>query len=380
MRKRIGLALPLALALLAVSTALADAPRRFPLPPQRLDVPYPTRGWARGDAQLGDHVALEVALGKLFSAKAANGTLDTRAVVVIQGGRLVVERYAPGFDAGTRFRSWSAGKSVVNAWVGILVRDGRVSLDEPLDAREWRSRPDDPRRAITVRHALQMTTGLDNADGDGGPSSFAAELLFGNTSGDSAVGAADVPLVHEPGTHWAYSTGTTQLLARLVKERAGGDVREFIARELSEPLGMQSFVAECDRAGTPFGGAFIWASAQDWARLGLLYLRNGLWEGRQILPPGWVGFSRTPAAAPNNGIYGAHFWVNAPPGPEQYPGLRAGIDSFEMNGSAGQLVVMVPSRDLIVVRLGEQHASDWAALRANVSGLIEAFPLIGGAR
>lgn len=379
MQTQLRLALSL-FALCAPPPALADAPPRYPLPPQRLELPYPTRGWARGDAKLADHIALEVALGKLFAAKSAAGVNDTRAVAVIQGGRLVIERYAVGFDASTRFRSWSAGKSVVNAWVGILVRDGRVSLDEPLDAREWRARGDDPRRAITVRNALQMMTGLDNADGDQGPNSFGAQLLFGNISGDSALGAADVSLLHEPGTHWAYSTGTTQLLARLVKERAGGDVREFIARELTEPLGMGSFVAELDRAGTPFGGAFVWASAQDWARLGLLYLRDGLWEGRRILPPGWVDFSRTPAPAPNNGNYGAHFWLNAPPGPEQHPGLRAGIDSFEMNGSAGQMVVIVPARDLVVVRLGELHASDWTTLRANVSELIEAFPPIRGAR
>ncbi len=360
--------------------ARAAEPRRFPLPVQSADVPWPTRGWPRGDARGADHIAIETALGRLFAAKSAAGVADTRSVVVIQSGRLVVERYAPGFDARSRFRSWSAAKSVTNAWVGILVRDGRIALDEPLDAKEWRSRPDDPRRAITVRHALQMTTGLQNADGDEGPGSFAAQILFGDLAGDSASGAASVSLGEEPGTHWAYSTATTQLLSRLVVERAGEDARTFVGRELAAPLGLSSLVVERDRVGTPFGGAFVWAGAQDWARLGLLYLRDGIWEGRRILPAGWVDFTRTPAPVPNNGTYGAHFWVNGEPGPEQYPMLRAGIDAFEMNGNGGQLVIVVPSRDLVVVRLGELHASTWEGLRSQLSDLIEAFAPTGSAR
>jgi CubicO group peptidase (beta-lactamase class C family) len=359
----------------------ADAPPRAPLPAQRVEVPFPTRGWPRGDAQRGDHVQIEVALGQLFAKKSATGVPDTRALLVVQGGKLVVERYAPGFDARSRFRSWSAGKSLVNAWVGILVRDGRVSLDEPLDARAWRARADDPRRAITVRQALQMTTGLDNADGDESASSFVADLLFGRNAGDTALAAADVALSHEPGTHWAYSTGTTQLLARLVADRAGEDWRSFVARELSAPLGMQSLLIEADRADTPLVGAFVWASAQDWARLGLLYLRDGMWEGRRILPAGWVDFTRTPAAVAGNGTYGAHFWVSGTPGPEQYENFGArGIDAFEMNGSAGQLVVIVPARDLVVVRLGEQHATSWEELRRQLGDLVEAFGPGGGAR
>jgi CubicO group peptidase (beta-lactamase class C family) len=361
-------------------TVLAEAPARAPLPPQRIDVAYPTRGWPRGDPQRADHVALEVALGKLFAKRSQAGVPDTRALLVVQDGRLVVERYAPGFDAATRFRSWSAGKSLVNTWLGILVRGGRVSLDEPLDAREWRARADDPRRAITVRHALNMTTGLDNADGDGSTDSFVAQLLFGELSGDTALAAADVSLDHDPGTYWAYSTGTTQLLARLVADRAGEDWRAFNARELAEPLGMSSLLVEADRAGTPLVGAYVWATAQDWARLGLLYLRDGVWESRRILPPGWVDFSRTPAPAPNNGIYGAHLWVSGKPAPGQHP-LFTGhaFDSFEMNGNEGQLVLMVPSRDLVVVRLGAMHATQWAELREDVAHLVDAFADSGSA-
>jgi CubicO group peptidase (beta-lactamase class C family) len=366
-------------ALLLASVARAEPPPPAPLPAQRADVAYPTRGWPRGDPQRADHVQIEVALGKLFAKQSEAGVRDTRAVLVVQSGKLVIERYAPGFDAGTRFRAWSAGKSLANAWVALLVRDGRVSLDEPLDARVWRARADDPRRAITVRHALHMTTGLANADGDAGDTdSFIAQLLFGQASGDTALAAADVALTAPPGAHWAYSTGTTQLLAGLVADRAGEDWRAFTARELNEPLGLRSLVVEADRANTPLVGAFVWASAQDWARLGLLYLRDGVWEGRRILPRGWVDFTRTPADAADNGTYGAHFWVNATPRAGQHP-LFAGrdFDSFEMNGSAGQFVVIVPGRDLVVVRLGEMHASTWPELRAALGDLIETFPARG---
>jgi CubicO group peptidase (beta-lactamase class C family) len=376
---RFGLGL---FALLApVAAALADSSARSPLPAQRLDVPYPTRGWARGDPQRADHIQVEVALGKLFAHKSAAGVPDTRALLVVQDGKLVVERYAPGFDARSRFRAWSAGKGLVNAWVGVLVRDGRVSLDEPLDARSWRSRPDDPRRAITVRQALQMTTGLANDDGDDGVSSFVADLLFGEAAGDAAFGASDVPLQHDPGTHWAYSTGTTELLARLVADRAGEDWRAFTARELNAPLGMTSLLVEADRADTPLAGAFAWASAQDWARLGLLYLRDGMWEGQRILPAGWVDFTRTPGSAPNSGRYGAQLWTNAKPSADQEPGFsELAFDTLEMNGSEGQLVVIVPSRDLVVVRLGALHATTWPELRTQVAALISAFGPAGGGR
>jgi CubicO group peptidase (beta-lactamase class C family) len=379
---KLGSVISLSLLLSVVADgAGGETPRRSPLPPQRIDVAYPTRGWPRGDPQRADHIEVEVALGKLFSKKSAAGVPDTRAVLIVQDGKLVVERYAPSFDASSRFRSWSTGKSLANAWVGLLVRDGRVSLDEPLDARAWRARAGDPRRAISVRQALNMTTGLANEDGDSGTDSFIAQLLYGELSGDTALASADVALEREPGTHWAYSTGTTQLLARLVADRAGEDWRTFTARELNEPLGMRSLLVEADRAGTPLVGAYVWASAQDWARLGLLYLRDGLWEGRRILPPGWVEFSRTPAPAPNNGSYGAHFWLSAKPGPEQHAGFDGrDFDSFEMNGNEGQFVVIVPSRDLVVVRLGAMHASSWDELRKSLGDLIEALGAPGSPR
>jgi CubicO group peptidase (beta-lactamase class C family) len=227
-----------------------------------------------------------------------------------------------------------------------------------------------------------MTSGLDNADGGDAADSFVARLLFGDRSSDTAAAAEKADLDFEPGTHWAYSTATTQILCGIVARTVGGGregVRAFLERELIAPLGLGSFVLEFDPAETPLGGGYAWASARDWARLGLLYLRDGVWDGRRVLPEGWVDFTRSVAPAENNGTYGAHFWVSATPAEGQFQPLRPGIEAFQMNGNAGQFVVIVPDRDLVVVRLGEMHATSWPQLNDRLGALIQAFPRREGA-
>jgi CubicO group peptidase (beta-lactamase class C family) len=367
MRPRLAL-LPLALLLLAAT----------PLPPQPAGVAWPTARWAEGPLPAGaERLALEAASAALFAPIGRGGLPDTRALLAVQGGRIVWQRFADGFDADSRFRSWSMAKSVTNALVGILVRDGKLALDAPAPVPRWQQRASDPRRAIGLRHLLGMTSGLDNADGDDAPDSFIARLLFGDFSSDTAAAAEKVDLDYEPGTHWAYSTATTQILSGIVARSIGGGrdgVRAFLERELIGPLGLTSFVLEFDPAETPLGGGYAWASAPDWARLGLLYLRDGVWDGRRILPEGWVDFTRTVAPADNNGTYGAHFWICAKPAEDQFQTLRPGIEAFQMNGNAGQYVVIVPDRDLVVVRLGEMHATTWPELNDRLGALIEAFP------
>jgi CubicO group peptidase (beta-lactamase class C family) len=371
-----------ALTALTLGGVAAELRAAAPLPPQPAGVAWPTRGWPQGDPALGgDHAGLETAVAQLFLAAGRGGLPDTRALLVVQGGRVVLERYAPGFGPDSRFRSWSMAKSVTQCLTGILVREGKLALDAPAPVPAWQ-RPGDPRAALRLREILTMTTGLDNADGGDGADSRVAQLLFGAGSSDTAASAEQAKLAHEPGTHWAYSTATSQILAGIVGRAIGGGregVRDFAERELAAPLGMRSLVLEFDAAGTMLGGGYVWASARDWARLGLLYLRDGRWESRRILPEGWVDFTRTPAPAANNGTYGAHFWLTGEPGPEQWRTLAAEIEAFQMNGNGGQFVVMVPDRDLVVVRLGEMHASTWAELNAGLSALIRAFPAGDGA-
>jgi CubicO group peptidase (beta-lactamase class C family) len=362
------------LALLPLAAWLVAA---TPLPPQPAEVPWPTARWAEGPLPGGvDRAALEAATAALFEPIGRGGIPDTRALLVVQDGRIVWERNASGFGADSRFRSWSMAKSVTNALVAILVREGRLALDAPAPVPRWQ-RDRDPRRALTLRQLLHMTSGLDNADGGDDADSYVARLFFGDLSADSAAGSEQAELAYEPGTHWAYSTATSQILSGIVARTLGGGregVRAFLERELIEPLGARSLVLEFDPAGTPLGGGYVWASARDWARLGLLYLRDGAWDGRRILPEGWVDFTRTVAPAANNGTYGAHFWVSAEPGEDQFQILRPGIEAFEMSGNAGQFVVMVPARDLVVVRLGEMHTTTWLQLNDRLGALIEAFP------
>jgi CubicO group peptidase (beta-lactamase class C family) len=362
---------------LALSIGLAAHGEPAPLPEQPAGVAWPTAGWPAAPLPVNaDRRAIEASEAALFAPSGRGGLPDTRALLVVQGGRVVLEHYADGFGPASRFRSWSMAKSVTNALVGILVREGKLSLDAEAPVPRW-ARDGDARGALTLRQLLNMTSGLDNADGGDDADSFVARLFFGDLSADSADGAAKVDLAYEPGTHWAYSTATSQILSGVVARSVGGGregVRAFAERELAEPLGITSLVLEFDRAETPLGGGYVWASAPDWARLGLLYLRGGVWDGRRILPAGWVDFTRTPAPAENNRTFGAHFWITAPPGPEQFQTLRPGIEAFQMNGNAGQFVVMVPDRDLIVVRLGEMHVVRWPELNERLGDLVLAFP------
>jgi CubicO group peptidase (beta-lactamase class C family) len=363
----------------APAPAFAGAPA--PLPAQPAGVPWPTLDWSvRDPGGDVDWPELDAALAELFRPTGRSGVPDTRALLVVRGGALVIERYAPGFDASTRFCSWSMAKSVTQALVGLLVRDGRLALDERVDVPEWGA-ADDPRRAITLRQMLNMSSGIANSDDEGGATDaglgFVARMLFGDGARDMGAYAAAAPLAHAPGTYWAYSTATSVLVARSV-QRALGDPeagRSFARRRLFERIGMRSALQEVDAQGTLAGGSAVWATARDWARFGLLYLRDGVWDGRRVLPEGWVEFTRTPAPAPNKGSYGAHFWLVRSGAPTQVPpARRAPSDAFEADGANGQIVMIVPSRDLLVIRLGEQQVTSWDWLKDQLAALANAFP------
>jgi len=369
-------------ALLALSLPAFAEPALVPLPPQPAGVHWPTRAWPRGEPEPGvDRAAIAAAIDALFAPRGRGELPDTRALLVIHHGRIVASRYAPGFDARSRFESWSMAKSVTQALVGILVRQGRLSIDQPAGVAHWQ-READPRRSLTVRHLLHMTTGLDNADGEGSGITFGGRLLFGDLSRNVVAAAADVAVLREPGTHWAYSTGTSMLLADVVTRSVGGKAAllSFIEGELAAPLGITTLVPEFDAAGNFLGGSSVWAGAEDWARLGLLYLRGGSWDGRPIFADGWVDFSRSAAPAEDNGKYGAHLWLNLEPRGGQFP--RMGGPELEtmffLSGAFGQYVTMIPDRDLVIVRLGEMQSIDWQALGSGIARIAGAFPAARG--
>jgi hypothetical protein len=283
---------------------------------------------------------LEPAVDRAFAAP-----LGTRAVVVLADGRLVAERYADGFDEGTRQLGWSMGKSVTSAMVGRLVADGELALDEAGLRPEWR---DDERAEITVEDLLRMSSGLgwDETYGLGTP---VTEMLY--ASGDMGAYAASQPLDEPPGTVQEYSSGSTNVLCDVLQERTG--LGTGLARELVlEPLGMSSAVLEPDADGGLVCSSYLWATPRDWARFGQWWLQSGEWEGRQLLDPAFVRWSTTPVELDGEDEgHAAHWWVNRrPDGTVRDPALPA--DAYWAAGHDGQRVVVVPSAGVVVVRMG----------------------------
>jgi CubicO group peptidase (beta-lactamase class C family) len=283
----------------------------------------------------------------------------TKAVVVVHDGHIVAERYAPGVGIDTPLLGYSATKAVVNALVGILVREKRLSVDQPAPVAAWRDRGD-PRHAITIDHLLRMTSGL--ALGNSleetrkGWDPSARMLLIER---DKASFAESVALASAPGSAWTYADGNTLILSRIIRDAVGGhaeDVLRFSRRELYDPLGMRTVTFPFDATGTPIGSSAMLASARDWARFGLLYLNEGVVGGRRILPEGWVRYASTPTPGARVG-YGAAWWTNAgsSEGTRRRRNWGMTPDSFFASGLLGQYVVVVPSERLVVVRLGVTH-------------------------
>lgn len=318
---------------------------------------------------LGDRARLELALDAAFSEEGVpdDAVRGTRAVVVVHSGRVVAERYADGFDAGTPLLGWSMSKSVANAAIGRLIGDGVLSLSDDALVSEWE---DDERRNITVEHLLHMAGGLEFEEiYDVGTT--ATEMLF--TPGSTAAVAAVQPLIADPGTHWSYSSGTSNILCEVARDTAGLAGPDMMDALVFEPLGMASAVMEPDATGLPVCSSFTYATALDWARLGQLYLQDGVWAGERLLPEGWVDFTTTPVALDNELPYGAHWWLNSgTDGQRRMPSVPA--DAFWASGNEGQQVVVVPSVDVVVVRLGLSQEFDGVSwgLGDLVAGVVEA--------
>lgn len=290
---------------------------------------------------------------ELFDDTDRYGT--TYAVAVVQGGRLLLDRYGgalPHFDRppepvepGTPLLSWSMAKSVLHAGIGVLVGEGRLSLDAPPGVPGWT----DERAAITLDHLLQMRDGLEWAEDyvDAGVSNV-IEMLFGSGQHDVAAYAEARPLAHEPGTTFNYSSGTSNIVAAILGREVGTgeDVRRFLLDRVLHPIGMRSADPRVDAAGTFIGSSYVYATAQDWARFGTLHLRDGVWEGHRILPEGWVDHGRRPRSVdPTDGvIYGAHWWMD-------HLDLERG--TFRASGYEGQSVAICPALDAVAVRLGK---------------------------
>ncbi len=316
-----------------------------------------TISWPQGD-KLTDSISNKISKEKLQTAitnafvetdtvKAKQ--LRTRAIVVLYDGNLVGEKYGTGFDKNSKLLAWSMTKSIINAMVGILVKQGKLKLEEAAPIEAWKA---DDRKNITLADLMHMSSGLNWEENYGAPSG-ATNMLFKKK--DMGVYAAESKLESKPGEVFKYSSGTTNIISRIVRDKVGDEnYYQFPYKELFNKIGMRSIVLEPDAGGTFVGSSYSFATARDFARFGLLFHNDGVWNGERILPEGWVRFSVTPATGAKQGQYGAQWWTNVGeknnPSSRPYPDIPA--DGYSAEGHEGQYIFVVPSKKLVVVRLG----------------------------
>jgi CubicO group peptidase (beta-lactamase class C family) len=333
--------------------------------------PFPTTDWPQGSVGGDVHEpALREACRLIEERPSEEGA--THALLVVHGGKVVHEFYGEGVNQDSTLISWSMAKSMTQALVGIAVKDGLLNISDSHLLAQWES---DGRRDITLDDLLTMRSGLswieDYVDGS---TSDVIEMLFAESefTGDHASYAASKPLLHAPGTQWLYSSGTTNIIARVLanalNEPTGSHqlFKSFMQTRLFDEIGMNSAIAKFDDAGTFVGSSFVYATARDFARFGYLYLNDGVWNGTRLLPEGWVEYAgRVVAHDPDMLMdYGAQWWV--------WPDDE---DSIMAHGYEGQILWVSPRRDLVIVHCGKTDALYGAQLRSMVAGLVEAFPV-----
>ncbi|MGV8996330.1 MAG: serine hydrolase domain-containing protein [Parvibaculaceae bacterium] len=342
------------------------------LPKQPADVAWPTKGWPVGEVPAGtDKSTLKALLEHAFAEHAPADLQETHALVIVQGGKLITEHYWTGFGPDVTCPSWSKAKSITQALVGIAVGDGKIDIHVPADVPEWRETPDDPRAKITLDQLLRMSSGLsfreDYVDGE---SSDVIEMLFGKGQDDIGHFAASLPLAHAPDTFWSYSSGTTNIIVRALQKALGlkgAAFEAFMRARLLDVIGMTSAAPKFDTAGTFVGSSFCYATPRDFAKFGLLYLRDGIWDGTRILPEGWVDYARTPTwqqpeAVAEGTPYGAQWWL----------GL-GGPGSFSANGYEGQFTCCIPDLDMVIVRHGKTNALQGPEVKAWIRAVADCF-------
>ena len=299
-----------------------------------------------------DSFKLESAINKVFVEEDTILPVRTRAVVVVYDGQLVAEHYAEGFSAKTKLAGWSMTKTVTGALIGILVKQGKLSVGTPAPVPEWQT-VGDPRHSISIENLLQQRSGLD-FDETYYRASDATRMLFQKS--DMAAFTASHPLKFKPGSVFHYSSGNSNILSRIIRQTVGdSQYFSFPYKELFYKLGMYSAVLEPDPSGTFVGSSYMYANARDWARLGLLFLNDGVMNKDRILPEGWVAKSTMPVSSDQRG-YGYQIWLNtgSDPSVKHYPSAPA--DMFYADGFESQLIFVIPSKKLVIVRLGlTQH-------------------------
>lgn len=287
-----------------------------------------------------DTIKLGAITKKLITENAYNG--DAFAFMVVHKGIPVAEAYKPQFNKKTRFLSWSMAKSFINAFVGILVKQGKLDIMQPTGLDEWKT---DERSKITLNNLMQMQSGLKWNEDYGNRSDVTLML---HCESDMSGYAIVKPKLYDPGTHWYYSSGTTNIVSKLIRRQFSNDSAYYVFAnyQLFNKIGMPDAVFEVDPSGTRVGSSYLYATARDYARFGLLFENDGVFNGDRILPEGWVKYTTTAASA-SNGRYGSFFWLNhskiLPSAPE---------DMYACDGHDGQHIYILPTQELVVVVLG----------------------------
>jgi CubicO group peptidase (beta-lactamase class C family) len=340
-----------------------------PLPP-RAAPPSTLAPSAPSDDALwpdGEATTLTPAMQSVLTDDSLTGP-GMRAVLVIDHGRIVAERYAAGFSRATPLLGWSMAKTVTATLVGLLIKDGQLKLDQ---SGFWP--PGDGRDHIRIADLMAMSSGL-RFNEDYGAVSDVTRMLY--LEPDTAGFAYAQPLVHPVGESWSYSSGTANIVARIVQNIAGGSTQ--IQDRLFMPLGMHSPVIEPDEHGTLVGSSYMYANARDWARYAQFLLQDGVWQGRAMLPAGYVDMMATPLAA-SHGQYGHGFvwlWISDPIIEGQNPDTAFGIpsDTFYMSGHDGQTIAIIRSRQIAVIRLGLTPYTDRYSPQRLIQAVLETKP------
>ena len=329
---------------------IGDIPRlryvQYASAPDVANVPFPAGDRVKLPADGLDtrYRALAPVLERAFDGRSYGDVegVVTTAVLILREGRIIAERYRPGFGIYSGYRTWSTAKSISSALLAIAAKQGLLDLDGPVSIPEW-SYPGDPRQAITYKQLMWMSSGLFS----GGANTNA--VYFG---GQDVISAATTTALEvAPGTRWKYANNDTLLLLRSLRHRLADDLRylRFPYDELLHPLGMYHTRMEVDHLGNFVGSSQTYTTARDLARFGILLANDGVWNGKRILPEGWVKFSTAAAPTkppvPGQWGYGAQFWLL-----DQMPGVPPG--TFTTAGNKGQFVTIVPGHDLVIVRTG----------------------------
>lgn len=325
----------------------------------------PNALWPLGGKVEAAHPAVQATLEEILAADNAAG-MQTRALLVVRGGRIIGEAYAEGIDATSKLIGWSMSKSFNALMLGNMEMRGLIDPTKKPVFDAWSA---DSRADISVEDMLHMASGLDLSEVYA-PGTAVTSMLFTEHSG-AAIGL-EAEQLHAPGSRFDYSSATTNLLAKLVYDAAGGTLDkslENLHQQFVDPMGLTDFVLETDPSGVFLGSSFMMASARDWARMGQLMLNRGTLNGSRIVSNDWITRALTPNNTANKKAYGYQFWLNYGDDKKRWPDLPS--DTYAALGSREQITMTIPSADMVIVRLGWAKDGTYPASK-NFAAIIKA--------